>query len=466
MDAPQTPTPTAPPAPQSSVPIPPAIPTKTHWPLIIVMTVVGLIIVGGGIYFYVQTNSQTTLIDFFHSPNATSTTPTTSTTTTPVTVTNTTLQYLTFQLFTYAAPLSAAGHDTPTPLDKKSLEKIIDDKVKNLGRGDGTARQLGFIIGPLTLNHTDEELRGQIRSMFEIAEAKNVAVGFHIDDSMFWQNRGLTKDKKNIEWLDWQGTPNTGRELSWGARAKIAPQMCFNSTAVVSEVSRVARDVIGAEIKKGVDRLKTSGKEHLFAGVIAGWETQIGPDFETKKPLGYCALTNRGFSATHPPADIDRERELIVQEFIELWTKSLMDAGVPKEKIYSHVGAPPRKLYDMLKTQGVSFGFSEFAHFAPVPSAFGKYHSPGFSIYDRRVPQEIYDELTKNGNPAWALAEGISGNPSPDPKEQGGWEGWLAGLFNHGATVVNVFPVGTDSVAATTAFKKFLLGEKLVETAR
>src|SRR3989344_8768469 len=244
-------------------------------------------------------------------------------------------QYLTIQLLTYSALLAgetvAAEYDVPAPFDKKGIEEIIDKKVKDIGlAGDGKTRQLGFIIGPMTLNHTDEQLRVQIRSMFEIAEAKNIAVGFHIDDSMFWQNRGLAKDKNNIEWLDWQGTPNTGRHLSLGQEAKNAPQMCFNSKAVVSEVSRVAKDIIGAEIKKGVDKLKTSGKEHLFAGVIAGWEAQLAPDFTTRKPLGYCALTNKGFSATNLPKDIDREREIIVQEFIELWTKSLTDAGIPK----------------------------------------------------------------------------------------------------------------------------------------
>src|SRR3989338_3770686 len=377
------------------------------------------------------------------------------------------MQYLTIQLLTYSALLAGetvvAEIDRPAPFDKAGMSKIIDSKIDDWGKGDGKTRQLGFFIGPMTLNHTDEELRGQIRSMFEIAEEKNIAVGFHIDDSMFWQNRGLSKDKNNIEWLDWEGTPNTGRHLSWGQDAKIAPQMCFNSKAVVSEVSRVAKDVIGAEIKKGVDKLKASGKEHLFAGVIAGWETQIGPDLATRKPLGYCALTNKGFSAKNLPKDIDREREIIVQEFIELWTKSLMDAGISKEKIYSHIGATPAALYNLLKTQGALFSYSEFVRFAPPAVAFGKYHNPGFSVYGK-IGQEFYEVIQKNGSPSWAMAEGISGNPlSDDPKEQGGWEGWLESFFNHGATLVNVFPVGIDSTEATAAFKKFLRGEKLIE---
>src|SRR3989344_4952347 len=377
------------------------------------------------------------------------------------------MQYLTIQLLTYSALLAGetvvAEIDRPAPFDKAGMSKIIDSKIDDCGKGDGKTRQLGFFIGPMTLNHTDEELRGQIRSMFEIAEEKNIAVGFHIDDSMFWQNRGLAKDKNNIEWLDWEGTPNTGRHLSWGQDAKIAPQMCFNSKAVVSEVSRVAKDVIGAEIKKGVDKLKASGKEHLFAGVIAGWETQIGPDLATRKPLGYCALTNKGFSAKNLPKDIDREREIIVQEFIELWTKSLMDADIPKEKIYSHVGSPPRILYDMIKAQGGKLSYYEFARFAPPEVAFGKYHNPGFSVYGV-IGKEFYDVIKNNGSPSWAMSEGspdFGGDESGAPTPR--WEPFLAQFFNYGATLVNVFPVGVDSDEATEAFKKFLRGEKLIE---
>ena len=61
--------------------------------------------------------------------------------------------------------------------------------------------------------------------------------------------------------------------------------MCFNSPAIQTAV-KASASVIGAEVKKELDALKTSGKEHLLAGVIAGSETQIGRDFDTDRPLG------------------------------------------------------------------------------------------------------------------------------------------------------------------------------------
>src|SRR5581483_11007803 len=165
--------------------------------------------------------------------------------------------------------------------------------------------------------------------------------GFHIDDSMFWNRRkDLWSDPKNVEALDWDGTPNTGRRLDWqtspGGKPDFAPpQMCFNSQAIVREVQQRSA-LLGKAMQAGMTRLQEHNRPELFAGVIAGWETMIGQDFATGKYLGYRALLNRGFSKEHPPEDMDLEREKVVQEFIELWAKGFAGAGIPTQKIYSH----------------------------------------------------------------------------------------------------------------------------------
>ena len=96
-----------------------------------------------------------------------------------------------------------------------------------------------------------------------------------------------------------------------------------------------------------MNRLQQRKRPELFAGVIAGWETMIGQDFETGKYLGYRALLNRGFSREHPPADMDLERERVVQEFVELWAKGFADAGVSPQKIYSHIAPFPRRAFNL-----------------------------------------------------------------------------------------------------------------------
>ena len=118
--------------------------------------------------------------------------------------------------------------------------------------------------------------------------------------------------------------------------------MCFNSKAIQREVQQRSA-LIGKAIQAGVKQLQERNKPELFAGVIAGWETMIGQDFKTGKYLGYRALLNRGFSREHPPKDMDLEREKVVQEFIELWTTGLAEAGVSPQKIYSHTAFLSRR---------------------------------------------------------------------------------------------------------------------------
>jgi hypothetical protein len=53
------------------------------------------------------------------------------------------------------------------------------------------------------MDQTDDELREVIRESFKIAEEKNIAVLFHIDDSMFWVRRAdLWKDPRKVEWTE------------------------------------------------------------------------------------------------------------------------------------------------------------------------------------------------------------------------------------------------------------------------
>src|SRR5579871_3398930 len=224
-------------------------------------------------------------------------------------------RYLAFQVFTGALdPAIAIGDSGMQPLgpmpSQDKLNAFVQDIVHRIGSVGDSHTRLAVIFGPLAFDHSDAEIRRLIAAAFAIALQQKVAIGFHLDDSMFWARRSdLWRNPDNVEWMDWNGTRTTGRRIDWGPQPKkIPPQMCFNSTAIQAEVRRRATTVIGKAIKAGVDQLRRQGKEDLFAGVIAGWETQIGQDFDTGRSLGYHALTHRGFSASHPPHDIDGER--------------------------------------------------------------------------------------------------------------------------------------------------------------
>ena len=396
-------------------------------------------------------------------------------------------RYLLFQIFTGAPdPRIPLGDkpavDLPAPSKSAVRDLIVQDVVARIGTVGTLRSKLGFSIGPLALDHPDDELRRLVREAFEIAVETNVAVAFHIDDSMFYGRRVSLRDPSNYEWIDWSGTVSTGREIDWGSRRRLPPQLCFNCPRVIAEVRRVGRDVIGAEIKKGIDGLASQGKPDLFAGVIAGWETQMGKDFDSEKPTGFHALSNRGFSAKHPPASPDGEREDVVREFIEVWSQALVDAGIPVTKVYSHVWTVSARMYEEAtagRPRDRVPSMSQLSNFSPMSIASGSTHRPGFSIYPASgVFDDLYAELARQGHPPWACAEGTNIRPGRGVgSSRMTMETYLAKMYNHGAVLVNIFSWGiggdefknsdfrivTEGAEALAAYRKLLRDEPLIE---
>jgi hypothetical protein len=396
-------------------------------------------------------------------------------------------RYLAFQIFTCGPdpkiPMSGQGMKPLGNLPGKAvLRDYIGDIKERIGTIGGQETRLAVVLGQLCFDHDDDEITKFIELGFNLALETDVAVGFHIDDSMFWARRkDLWSDPKNVEALDWDGTPCTGRRLDWetgpGAKPEAAPpQMCFNSKAIQKEVQKRAT-LLGQAIQAGEKLLRERRKPELFAGVIAGSETMIGQDFKTNKYLGYRALINRGFSRERPPADLDLEREKVVQEFIELWTKGLADAGVSTKKIYSHTAFLSRRTFKLSGNKESMY--SQHNHFASPSVAFGKYHRPGFSTYPQPgIFDDIYEQLASHKQLGWASCEGTNLQLGSGPGQSGmTMETYLAKMFNHGATLVNIFSWGiggeahknmsfrvvTEGEEALKAYRKFLKGEALIE---
>src|SRR5271156_5762250 len=93
-------------------------------------------------------------------------------------------QYLTFQIFT-------AGPGMTTEAGKHVFSQLpnppfFEDEARQLldaigERGDERHR-LGIMVGPLTLDHTNAQLRTLIQRTFAVALKYKIAVGLHIDD--------------------------------------------------------------------------------------------------------------------------------------------------------------------------------------------------------------------------------------------------------------------------------------------
>ncbi|WP_240911176.1 hypothetical protein [Paludisphaera soli] len=386
-------------------------------------------------------------------------------------------RYLTFQVMTglpgYAGPPPPPGRFA---LSKAQLEGFVREVVQAIGATGDARHKLGFAVGPLCFDMPDDETRQFIRDSFAIARENDVAVAFHIDDSMVWGHRkDLLSNPDNIETADWTQQPNRGRRADWGPEpTRFPPQMCFNSPAVVAAVKARA-GLIGAEIKRESAALESQGRGHLLAGVIAGWETQIGRDFETGRPLGYRALLHRGFSENRPPGDADLERVRVVKEFMELWADSLHKGGAPRQRIFCHIAFTEQGL----REPDVEGSFAAKVNFAPPEVAFSPAYRPGFSTYPEGATfKEIYAALEKHDSPGWISAEGVNVSPTSMPGEPT-METYLGRMFNHGAVMVNVFSWGiggeamrdnffrraTENPEALAAYAKFLRHAPLVETA-
>jgi len=374
-------------------------------------------------------------------------------------------KYLLFQIFTY----DGSGIFPPSG----QLESTVDSIVSRIGASGDQQHKLGFCAGPLTFNHSDEQIVQLIDQSFQIARKRNVAVAFHIDDQMFWDKRlDLLSNKENVEWSDWKGKPNTARRLDWSANpSKAPPQMCLNSASIQAAI-RTRAKLIGREIGKHLNQLKSEGKDELFAGVIAGWETMIGKEFGSGKCLGYHALKNRGYSENNPGLHQPQELAQVIRDHIELWAGQLEAQGIPGNRIYCHIAFTPQGFErpDLTYEQGVGF--------ATPDVAFDKNYRPGFSTYpDGDSLLQIHSIVKTHGNVGWISAEGTNVVPNGMPGEPT-MESYLAKMFNHGAVMVNIFSWGiggerernrnmfrraTESDEAISAYRKFLTGKPLKE---
>jgi hypothetical protein len=383
-------------------------------------------------------------------------------------------RYLAFQVF-------EGGPDPAIPFDRvlvytprEKVAAVVRDFVSTIGVTGGARTKLALMLGPIAFDHTDAEVRQIIEDGFAIAAAEGIAVGFHLDDSMFWSRRtDLITDPDNVEWTDFSGSRSSGLLLNW---ASPPARMVFNAPRIRAEVTRRARDVIGAAIASHVARLRAAGKEWQFAGVIAGWETHMGQDAVTKSRVGFHALSNRGFGPGRPPADVNAEIASIVGEFIGLWTSGLAQAGIDRTRIYTHVAFVSRAYFATLSAPpGLTYeGLLDFAPSSQRPSvAFDSNARPGFSTYPLvGVFEQIQEERDRRGGPTWASAEGTNVVPgSGVGSSRMSMETYLARHFNHGAALVTIFSWGiggpavkntdpfrivTEGPDALSAYRKFL----------
>ena len=321
------------------------------------------------------------------------------------------------------------------------LDRRVGELVERVGAVGGDETKLGFsFLIPVWMIDAayPGRIRAVVREAFRVARARNVAVHFSVETHYLWETRrDLWKDKENVEWIDWDGTPAPHRYLDWGTPMKLAPHMCYACPKVRAEAFRLASKVLAPAVLDG----KKGVPEKLFAGITVGSEPslddytrvdELNPRLAElmerngapKTRLGYNSLTRAGYSKSNPPKDFHQALAKVNQEFIAFWARSLAAAGLPKERLYTHVAA---------SAHGTPL--EKFLN-APLWVAFNEHSRPGFTTYPEGSLKDdfsvLYRELEKRGNPRWGGTEAnpASGGRSVPMRE------YLARHFEHGAALV------------------------------
>ena len=377
-----------------------------------------------------------------------------------------------------------------------NLDQLVTPLINRVDTTGDSKHRLGYMI-VLPVWFSDSRMGGDqahiekiIKEAFAVAKSRDVAVYFTLYSFTRWPGQMWNwynpaqpgynpENKKNVEWTDWSGTPTKNRYSLQEGETRMAPVMCYNSPKVLSEVSYIVSKVLGPALLRGVRDLKSAGKEDLFGGITLSEELSLDDysgidklnptlgammtkDGALKARLGYCALTNLGYSEDKPPADYPAALAKINQEYSAYWGKQLTQAGVPKSKLYTHV-AP-----------ATDAAYLQYTN-APIETAFNDYSNPGWTTYAAGPIANnfnvLYKALAEHGNPHWGATETSPTSMNGKPLNP---ERFLAWHFNHGATLIVMNAADTSaggqaigkdmwSTASIAAYKKFLAGSLLEE---
>ncbi len=388
---------------------------------------------------------------------------------------------------------SCEGVDDNLP-ENPLVSRVVDEIKREFGTlGVSGRRYLGFSACLLpVLNLSPSVLRARVVQALDLAERTGLAVFFHLDDMHFWYKR--TELIRDPEAVEWSAFPKKGEAygpivprywLNWGNWVGFpAPPPCFECPKFRTEVASRLTGPVAEPIVERLKRWKADGKEHLFAGIAIGNETQVpdyrmnaragqeidGIDLSRKPPArirmrredmvraGYASLyrwgyddeaierlaKNEGKSGDEITADLLHQ---VAHDYAEFGAKTLRDAGLPRERLYTHFTSPFRPFLqrnqrsrpDAVGTAG------SVALPPPVGSAVNSYSRPGFTVArDMLDLADLTARIAEARGPsdpdrAWAAVESYVTTGQPGvPQTQPQYEVYLGSLFASGARVINV----------------------------
>jgi hypothetical protein len=378
----------------------------------------------------------------------------------------------------------------------RNLPELVNQVKREFGtQAPGSFRHVGFSPGVLPLlNEPVPVLKALVEQALDLAEESGLPVLIHLDDMHFWYKRpDLFRDPEMVEWSAFP-KPGTGHGpivpslfINWDLLTSYpTPPPCLECPRFRAEVRERLLRCIADPILARLKRWHTEGRAHLLAGVGIGNETQV-PDYRgyaLSKPsqepelidgssksqkkrrmlrsemvrAGYAALHRRGYSyesverlAKGQNKTVeDLTRELLYEvahDYAEFRAKVLVDAGIPREKLYTHFTSAFRRFMESKeRSTPDSVGTGGVADLPPpVRFAVNRYSRPGFTVSRNHLdlPDLIAQMQAANGagigDRNWGVMESYATTAQPGAAQtQAQYEEYLGSLTFHGAKVINL----------------------------
>lgn len=245
-------------------------------------------------------------------------------------------------------------------------------------------------------------------------------------------------NKWNVEWQDWK-TPMELNWRNWGAggfQLAPPPNIIDHDRSAVSYSDfqmgryRAILDVIAAQTEKW----QTEGKDYLFAGLAIGTEVSLNASVTAAdefEPYGY-----RGIQDVYCPndtpecgqmaldhelaesAEMELKRREVVREYLTQRARAAVDAGIPKQRVYTHVWSEAEQ------------GEPRYANY--FEASLTPYSRPTLSLYGQaQNPLQLpllAEALAEHGQPVWGAGE-FSTDKTADA--------WSRALWNTMANTTN-----------------------------
>lgn len=239
-------------------------------------------------------------------------------------------------------------------------------------------RRLGFGSKLRLLDTNVEDLARQTTLALDTAERTGLPVLLSLDD---WNFPEPSSDPEVVEWTNWPGPGEDhgpiaeGRWINWGFWFFTSPPPNFESPKFRANVRQRLQEAVLPVVAARVEKWAHEGREHLFAGLVVGWETgyytfyqRVDPEnpptidatgrshshqlreFTEKDAVGtgYAALTTRGYDRAKVQTLAEREglseraavKQLmtgVINDYIGFIADLCRDAGIPRARLYSHI---------------------------------------------------------------------------------------------------------------------------------